>query len=109
MLWTAARKLTENAAFYFTERELDMLCGCEDGNEMFRALLDSGLIHKRGKWYYFWNNDMQLYLSLRSIEAMSHERKQVYYQEDLRELWDKEDGADWITFLQENEGESFKD
>ncbi|EGB94860.1 ATP-binding protein [Clostridium sp. D5] len=109
VLWTAARKLTENAAFYFTERELDMLCGCEDGNEMFRALLDSGLIHKRGKWYYFWNNDMQLYLSLRSIEAMSHERKQVYYQEDLRELWDKEDGADWITFLQENEGESFKD
>ena len=41
VLCKAARKLSENAVIYFTERELERYCGCEDGNEMLRALLES--------------------------------------------------------------------
>lgn len=109
VLCKAARKLSENAVIYFTERELERYCGCEDGNEMLRALLESGLIHKSGKWYHFWNHDMLWYLSLKSIQEMSEERKQLYYQEDLPVLWDEEGTEDWISFLKENDWENFKD
>lgn len=42
MLWKAARKLSENAVIYFTERELERYCGCEDGNEMLRHYWSPG-------------------------------------------------------------------